>query len=226
VHGRPLDTSRIPAYRFVTYLQDHDQVGNRATGDRISASVSDGILRVGAALLLTGPFTPMLFMGEEWGASTPWMYFTDHEDPQLADAVRQGRRREFAEHGWAEEDVPDPQSPDTVRASVLRWDERAQERHASLLAWYRALIALRRAYADLADPRLDRVGVTYDADARWIVVARGSLRVVANLAGHAQDVPVDTALGEALLASGDATVKGDAVALAPESVAILASATR
>jgi maltooligosyltrehalose trehalohydrolase len=111
LHGRPLDTSRVPAYRFVTYLQDHDQVGNRATGDRIGATVSPGLLRIGPRSVLTSPFTPMLFMGEEWGASTPWMYFTDHEEPALADAVRQGRRREFAEHGWAEEDVPTRSPP-------------------------------------------------------------------------------------------------------------------
>jgi maltooligosyltrehalose trehalohydrolase len=90
----------------VTYVQDHDQVGNRATGDRLAASLSIGRLKIGAALLLTGPFTPMFFMGEEWGASTPWAYFTDHQEPELAEAVRQGRRREFAEHGWAAEDVP------------------------------------------------------------------------------------------------------------------------
>ncbi len=92
-------------------LQTHDQVGNRATGDRLSASLDPGTLACGAALLLTAATTPMLFMGEEWGASTPWQYFTDHPDPALADAVRQGRRDEFAAHGWAREDVPDPQDP-------------------------------------------------------------------------------------------------------------------
>ncbi|HEY2286948.1 MAG TPA: malto-oligosyltrehalose trehalohydrolase, partial [Streptosporangiaceae bacterium] len=100
-HGRPVDRLRIPAYRFLGYLQDHDQIGNRAVGDRIGDLVGDGLLRVGAGLVLTAPFTPMLFMGEEWGADTPWQYFTNHEEQWLADAVREGRRSEFAAHGWA-----------------------------------------------------------------------------------------------------------------------------
>jgi len=221
VHGRPLDTARTPGYRFVTYVQDHDQVGNRASGDRISASVSPGLLRIGAALVLTSPFTPMLFMGEEWGASTPWLYFTDHEEPELAAAVRDGRRREFAEHGWAAE-VPDPQSPETVRASVLDWSEVDEGEHAALLAWHRDLLALRRRCPDLADPRMDRSRVSYDAEAGWLVVTRGEVRVVANLATAAQHVPLDGAAGEVLLASGEVVVKGDGVRLAAQSVAILA----
>ncbi len=100
-HGRPVDVARLPADRFVCYLQDHDQVGNRATGDRISATLPPGLLKVGAGLVLTAPFTPMLFMGEEWGATTPWQYFTDHPDPVLGQAVAAGRRAEFARHGWA-----------------------------------------------------------------------------------------------------------------------------
>ena len=113
--GAPVDRATVPGWRFMGYLQTHDQVGNRAVGDRIGHGISDGLARIGAALVFTSPFTPMLFMGEEWGASTPWQYFTSHEEPELADAVRQGRRREFAAHGWASEDVPDPQDPATVR---------------------------------------------------------------------------------------------------------------
>ncbi|HUR75630.1 MAG TPA: malto-oligosyltrehalose trehalohydrolase, partial [Sporichthya sp.] len=108
-HGAPVDVARIPGSAFVTYLQNHDQVGNRATGDRLSASVSPGRMAVGAALVLCSAFSPMVFMGEEWAASTPWQYFTDHQEPELADAVREGRRNEFAEHGWSADEVPDPQ---------------------------------------------------------------------------------------------------------------------
>ena len=86
-HGRPVDVARLPADRFVCYLQDHDQIGNRAAGDRISATLSPGLLKVAAGLVLTAPFTPMLFMGEEWGATTPWQYFTDHPDRRLGGAV-------------------------------------------------------------------------------------------------------------------------------------------
>ncbi len=82
-HGRPVDTASLPGWKFVGYLQDHDQIGNRAVGDRISASLSPGMLAVGATLVLTSPFTPMLFMGEEWGATTPWQFFTSHPEPEL-----------------------------------------------------------------------------------------------------------------------------------------------
>jgi maltooligosyltrehalose trehalohydrolase len=173
-HGRPVPPS-VPGHRFVVYLQDHDQIGNRATGDRISASLSDGLLKVGAALVLTSPYTPMLFMGEEWGARTPWQFFSDHEG-DLGEAVRKGRRAEFASHGWSTEEVPDPQSEQTVRDSTLDWSEPGQERHAALLSWTRDLIALRRSRPELSDGRRDRVEVAYDEAARWLVVRRGQWR--------------------------------------------------
>ncbi len=95
--GRPVDPRRHAGHRFLAYLQDHDQVGNRATGDRLSAGVPIGLLAAGAALVLCGPYTPMIFMGEEWAASTPWQFFTDFDEPELAEAVRTGRREEFAD---------------------------------------------------------------------------------------------------------------------------------
>ncbi|TMR27398.1 malto-oligosyltrehalose trehalohydrolase [Actinomadura geliboluensis] len=186
-HGRPVNVRETPAHRFLGFLQNHDQVGNRASGDRIGALLpSPGLLKVGAALLLLAPFTPMLFMGEEWGASTPWCYFTDHRDPELARAVSEGRRREFARHGWAGE-VPDPQAVDTFRRSVLDWTEPDDPYHADLLEWHRALIALRRSEPDLNDPRPAAVQVgTDESTARWLVMRRGGIGVAANLG----DVPV------------------------------------
>lgn len=189
-HGRPLDRSRTAAHRLLGYSQTHDQIGNRAQGDRLSASLSPGLLACAAALTLTGPFTPMLFMGEEWAASTPWQFFTDHTDPDLADAVRRGRRREFAAHGWAEEDVPDPQSPATRDRSCLDWAEAEREPHARVLAWYRALIALRHAHPDLTDPDLADLRVAYDEGARWLAFRRGDLRVAVNLSPTPADVPL------------------------------------
>jgi maltooligosyltrehalose trehalohydrolase len=188
VHGRPVQPSTT-GHPFVVYLQDHDQVGNRATGDRISATLSDGLLKVGAALVLTSPYTPMLWMGEEWGARTPWQFFSDHEG-ELGEAVRQGRRAEFGAHGWSTEDVPDPQSVQTFRDSTLDWSELEQSPHAALLAWTRSLIALRRSHLELSDGRRDRVQVTYDEDARWLVVRRGRLHVICNLGSERVQVPV------------------------------------
>ncbi len=200
-HGAPVDPRTVPGHRFVVSLQTHDQVGNRARGDRISMLTTQGRTQIGAALLLCSPFSPMLFMGEEWGASTPWQYFTDHPEPELATAVRDGRRAEFADHGWDPTDVPDPQDPETVGRSRLNWSELDQEPHTQLLAWYQALLHLRREHPDLTDPRLDRTSARYEPSAEWFVLHRGSVRVVVNFSGRAQEVPLDGALQAVLLTS-------------------------
>jgi malto-oligosyltrehalose trehalohydrolase len=184
-HGRQVDTVRTSGQRFLGFLQNHDQIGNRATGDRLSPQV----LTVGAGLVLTSPFTPMLFMGEEWGAATPWQYFTDHVDADIAEAVRAGRRKEFGAHGWDSEEIPDPQDPETFRRSVLDWTEPEQPAHRELLDWYRSLIALRRSRPELTDPALPSV-VDFDEGGRWIVVHRGGLRIVAGLGKERVRVPL------------------------------------
>jgi maltooligosyltrehalose trehalohydrolase len=199
-----VDVFRVPAHRFLGYLQDHDQVGNRAAGGRISAAVPSDLVKVGAGLVLTAPYTPMLFMGEEWGASTPWQYFTDHTDPGLARAVTEGRRAEFADFGWGAADVPDPQDEATFQRSKLDWPELERGCHAELLQWYRELIALRRARPELTDPRLARVQVDYDETERWLVVRRGRLRVVANLGPRSLPVPLDRPAAAVLAASAPA----------------------
>ncbi len=241
-HGRPVDVLRVPAYRFVGFVQDHDQVGNRATGDRIAATLAaagfprDALLRVAAGLVLTAPFTPMLFMGEEWGADTPWQFFTDHTDPSLARAVSTGRRSEFAAHGWGPADVPDPQDERTFLRSKLDWAQPEREPHRSLLSWYRSLIALRRARPELTDPRLHAVRADYDEDARWLLVHRGPLRVAANLGAAPVRIPLAcpaaagaaaagaaAATRPALLAASDPdiTVEPSAISLPAASFAVV-----
>jgi maltooligosyltrehalose trehalohydrolase len=219
-HGRAVDRARTAGHRFVAYLQNHDQIGNRATGDRLAATLSDDLLRVGATLLLTGPFTPMLFMGEEWAATTPWQYFTSHPEPDLAGAVAEGRRQEFATHGWPTADVPDPQDPATFERSKLDWSELERGPHRAMLACYRELIALRRAVPDLSDPGLDRIEV--DHDDTYLVVQRGACLVAANLAGDPRRVPVPG--GSAILfATTDAVrLAGGEVELPARSAAVLA----
>jgi maltooligosyltrehalose trehalohydrolase len=201
-HGRPLDRTRVAGHRLLGYSQTHDQVGNRAQGDRLSMLLADspGLLACAAALTLTAPFTPMLFMGEEWAAGTPWQFFTDHTDPELAEAVRQGRRREFAEHGWAAEDVPDPQDAATRDRSCLDWAEREGEPHARVLAWYRRLITLRREQPDLTDPDLADTKVAYDEEARWLAFRRGDVRVAVNLGKEPAAIPLGTRPAEVLAA--------------------------
>jgi len=218
-HGRPLPAS-ITGHRLLGYAQDHDQIGNRAAGERLSALVSVGLVKVAAALVLTAPFTPMLFMGEEWAASTPWQYFTDHEDPELAEAVRAGRRGEFKAFGWKHEDVPDPQHPTTIERSTLRWDELGVASHADVHAWYRDLIALRRKYPDIADGRFDQIEVDFDEEQRWLVIRRPTTVVAVNLATRPQALDVEAT--SVLLASADAQLRANSLWLPPESVAILA----
>lgn len=216
--GRPVDPERHSGWEFLAYTSNHDQVGNRALGDR--PALTPGQLAIGAALVLTSPYTPMLFMGEEWGASTPWRYFTDHTEPELAQAVREGRRREFSAHGWDAEEIPDPQDPETWRSSVLDWTELDELPHAELLRWYRDLIALRARNEDLRNDRLSSVDVTY-ADS-WLVVRRGALRVIVNLDDTEAVVPLAAAPAYQVMAFGDAAVVTEGVRLVGHGVAIFA----
>ncbi len=219
--GAPVDRSRVSGHSFLAYTATHDQVGNRAVGDRPTETISTGRAAIAAALTMTSPFTPMLFMGEEWGAGTPWQFFTDHEDPDLAESIRQGRRREFADTGWDAEDIPDPQDHATRDASVLDWQETTKEPHQRLLTWYRDLAALRRREPELCDGRLDRVKVDHDEQRGWFVLRRGSFRVVCNLATEPASVPVDGEPVEATLAWDGAELATDAVRLPAESVAVV-----
>ncbi|MDQ2837325.1 MAG: malto-oligosyltrehalose trehalohydrolase [Actinomycetota bacterium] len=219
-HGKPVDTARTPGWRFVVCLQNHDQIGNRAVGDRLPEVVSAGLLKVGAVLLLTSPFTPMLFMGEEWAAGTRWPFFSSHPEPELAAAVSKGRLAEFADHGWDTASMIDPQDPAAYREAVLDWTEQARPGHAELLELYRQLIRLRRERADLADPQLDRVELDYDEQAGWLRIRRGGHLVIANLAGEPRPVPLPGP-AELVLATGSAEVIGTELQLGPESAAIL-----
>jgi maltooligosyltrehalose trehalohydrolase len=216
-HGRPLPAT-VSGHRLLGYSQDHDQIGNRAAGERLAALVNPGLVKIAAALVLTAPFTPMLFMGEEWSAGTPWQYFTDHEDPTLAEAVRDGRREEFKAFGWAPTDVPDPQDPATVRASTLVWEELGKPDHAEILQWYQELIALRRTHHELIDGELREVEVIFEEDARWVVVVRGDLRVVANFSSQPRQITV--AIDVVLLQSGGVGSDGTTLRMPPESVLI------
>jgi maltooligosyltrehalose trehalohydrolase len=220
-HGRPVDTRTIPGHRFLAYLQNHDQVGNRATGDRLSATVSPGLLACGAAIMFCSPYTPMLFMGEEWAASTPWQFFASFPDPDLAEAVRAGRRREFGRHGWGESEVPDPMDPATVARSRLNWTEPAEPGHREMLELYRSLIALRRERPELVDAALAGLEVRTAPDDSWIVLRRGDLRLVCNLGGMPATVPLEGRAGAVLLSWGDATPSGSDVRVAAESFVLL-----
>lgn len=173
--------------RFIASTQNHDQVGNRGLGDRPDASLPPGVVAGGAALLLLGPFTPLLFMGQEWGTRTPFLFFTDH-DGELGEQIRAGRTAEFAGHGWADLygpdlQVPDPQAPETFAASVLDWREPARPGHAEMLAWYRRLVLLRReALAGGGHP------LRCDHGDGWFRLRHGPLTVIVSPRGRPCDV--------------------------------------
>lgn len=194
-HGRPLDLATTPLSAFVTYTTTHDQTGNRAVGDRPSMNLSPARQALKAAVVACAPFTPMLFQGEEWGASTPFAFFCSHESELLQRLTREGRMREFARSGWDPEEVADPADPGTFAASRLDWAERADQPHARLLAAYRELFALRRARPALTDPWAASVATTVDPAGRWLLLERatdpdlaGADRVL--LAANFSDGPV------------------------------------
>lgn len=222
--GEP--STHLPATAFVDFLQNHDQIGNRALGERITALCSEDAVRAATAVLLLAPAIPLLFMGEEWAATTPFLFFSDF-GADLGAAVTAGRRREFA--AWsafadpvARERIPDPQDPATMRASTLRWDERTLPRHAAMLAFHTELLALRAA---ILVPRLaggacgERAELLGETALRvcWRLGDDARLGVVANLGARAERVSYAIP-GARLFAIGEVPARADGSALAPWSV--------
>lgn len=219
VHGRPVRD--LSTHRFVGFLQNHDQVGNRAKGDRVSHLLSIRMLKIGAALVLCAPFLPMLFQGEEFGANTPFLYFTDHQDPALPAAVSNGRREEFAPFGWKPEDVPDPQARGSFESSKLNWRQIEQHPHDDILRWYQSLISLRRSHPALCDGSLDRVDVEFNENDAWLTLYRQSIAVVCNVSSRRLSIFLRFA-GDPLLASDpDFAMHGNVVDVPGESVMIV-----
>jgi maltooligosyltrehalose trehalohydrolase len=219
-HGRGV--GGLAGHRFLAYIQNHDQVGNRAQGERIGHLAGIERAKIAAALVLTSPFIPMLFQGEEWGASAPFQYFTHFPDAALGQAVSDGRRREFAAFGWDPEKIPDPQDARTFERSRLNWPEREKEPHRGLLEWYRRLIRLRRAVPALANGRLDQVRTEHDEAAGWLALDRGGAAVACNFARENRTVPLPDGRWELALASvAQPRLGNSGIELPPESVAVL-----
>jgi len=216
-HGR--EPRGLSGVNFLAYLQNHDQVGNRAQGDRSAHLMDIARLKIAAALVLMSPFVPLLFQGEEWAASSPFLYFTNHRDGRLGEAVRQGRRREFAGFGWKPEDVPDPQAPETFLRSKLKWNEIAEAPHREMLEWHRTLIRLRRENPAVTRTPLEDTKVQFDDRARWLSVQRGPISIVGNFADTENVVPC--AEGRVLLASRGTGRGPGQVTMPPVSVAIV-----
>jgi maltooligosyltrehalose trehalohydrolase len=218
-HGRQLHD--VPGWRLVVAAQNHDQIGNRATGERLGHLVSVKRVKIAAALLLTAPFVPLIFQGEEWGASSPFQYFTAHEDPELGNQVSEGRRKEFAAFGWEPSSVPDPQASETFERSCLRWDELASPEHAEILSWYRALIALRCQVPALRDGKYREVSVSFDERQGHLSIRRGAVVAACNLGSAA--ATFDLKGDHRLLLASDPEVRcqSEAIQLPAESIAVL-----
>lgn len=218
VHGK---TARaLPQDRFLGFIQNHDQVGNRAVGERIQENTGFERAMVAAAIVMMSPFVPMIFQGEEWAASTPFQYFADHQDPALAKAVSQGRKKEFEAFGWDPASIPDPESPETFLRSKLNWNEAAEGDHSRMHAWYRALIALRRSTPALNNSEPGNTRVAFDETQRWMTVQRGEVSVLCNLGSAPRQFPLAGA-SKLLLTSRDGIAPHrSSIELPPDSVAI------
>jgi maltooligosyltrehalose trehalohydrolase len=221
-HGRPV--SALAAQRFVCFAQNHDQVGNRAKGERLEHLVGLDAAKVALGIILTAPFLPMLFMGEEFAASSPFLYFANHEDPEMKRLVSEGRKREFAAFGFDDDEFPDPEDVSSFEASKLKWSEVHQGGHAEMLAWTRDLIHLRRSTLALNDGDLGHLKIEYDREQRWLIMQRGSVRVLVNLGE--QGARFDAAEPEQLrLCSRPLHIENGSLKLPPMTLAVLMTGT-
>jgi len=214
--GEP--SRELPPVAMIDFLQTHDQIGNRAFGERLSQLTGDRELRAAYALLLLQPAIPMLFMGEEWAAKTPFLYFCDFTG-ELGAAVTSGRRKEFAGFArFAIDQVPDPNAVSTMLESRIDWNERAQSEHRSWLDYVRELLALRREHIVPLIPLLLRSGSCYRVDAgvltvEWTSSDQRTLRMHANFGSQ----PAELAqLGDKIIFATDTAA--DSRSLAPWGV--------
>jgi maltooligosyltrehalose trehalohydrolase len=219
VHGRRVEG--ISMHHFVGFIQNHDQVGNRATGDRLEHIVGLEQAKVALGLVLTGPFIPLLFQGEEFAASTPFQYFAHHEDEAMARAVSEGRKREFAAFGWPPDEVPDPESRETFERSKLNWSEMKEGSHAEMLDWCRRLIALRRGSASLNNGEPGHVKVSFSEKERWLVMDRGTMKVALNLGHTAVSIDGCGNCTMVLQSQDDICLESDTLQLPPSRFAVL-----
>jgi maltooligosyltrehalose trehalohydrolase len=219
-HGRPVE--QLSMHRFVGCIQNHDQVGNRATGDRLEHIVGLERAKAGLGLVLMAPFVPLLFQGEEFAASSPFQYFAHHEEEEMARAVSEGRRREFAAFGWAPESIPDPESVETFQRSKLNWDEIAEPVHAETLDWCRRLIDLRRKTPSLNLGELGHVSIKFSEEHQWLQMDRGSVRVLLNLGDESVEFDVE-GYEVKLYSDGAIAISKGRIVLPPSRLAILSS---
>jgi len=228
-HGAP--AVHEPGDRFVSFIQNHDQVANAYQGKRLAQVTGPARQKVAATVLFSTPALPLLFQGEEWAEEAPFDYFTSHGDPALVDAVRKGRHAEYLHLLDAGADIAawaDPQDAETFRRCKLRWESIDRAPHADMLAFYRALIALRRRLAPLRNGRKDLTQVDGDEAGRWLTIVRGdawgaSTFTAANLGDAPARIRLPAGAWKLALAtepSVGAVDAGGTLVLAPSTAAI------
>jgi maltooligosyltrehalose trehalohydrolase len=218
-HGRPVEG--LSAHHFICFIQNHDQVGNRARGERIEELVGMEAAKVALGLVLMAPFIPMLFMGEEFAASSPFLYFADHGDEEMAKRVSEGRKREFVAFGYAENDVPDPEDRRTFEMSKLNWSEVHEGKHAEMLEWTQKLIHFRRTNRSLNDGDIHHMKVEYDAEKRWLMMQRGGVRTLMNIGGEAVRLKMLEGESLQLQSQEGVVIEGTEVVLPAMSLAVV-----
>jgi maltooligosyltrehalose trehalohydrolase len=223
-HGRPVEG--LSADHFIGFIQNHDQVGNRAQGERIEQIVGMDRAKVAAGIVLTAPFVPLLFQGEEFAASTPFLYFADHDDPEMAKAVFAGRKKEFAAFGFAARDIPEPAARETFERCELNWTEVGDGSHKEMLEWYRALIHLRRGSVSLNGGDMGHVKVRFDEQKRWLVMDRGGVQVLVNLGEQDASFEVAEGFRVALVSRNGVCSDAGKILLPSNTLAVLSSETK
>ena len=214
----------LPRSRFVVCAQNHDQVGNRARGDRLCHLVDIGLAKAAAALIICSPFVPLLFMGEEWAASSPFPYFAGPRNDELDEAVRRGRIDEFAAFGWDPDDIPDPIAASTFDSARLRWDEVDEKAHARCTRGTAPSIALRKTRPELSDPRPSSTVVDEHDSEHAVVMWRGSTAIAVNTDTSPLRLSLDGPQGRRVLLASHSDVRfseDGLVVLPPHSVAII-----
>jgi malto-oligosyltrehalose trehalohydrolase len=219
--GHPTDVATLPGWRLVVCYSNHDQIGNRAAGDRPGHLLDDDQLASAALLTLTTAYTPMLFQGEEWAASAPFPFFSSHPEPELSDAVTTGRLAEFDRMNWDLDTVLRPQDPDTFARARLDWAEPEVGRHATILQVHRQLIALRRELSELTDPAMTGTSCSFDEDARWFLMRRNGLAVVVNFGDAEASVNLGGRHSLRWATPSGARLAGTSVVLPPHAGALL-----
>ena len=190
-------------------------------GDRLEHIIGLDRSKVAAGIVLMAPFVPMIFQGEEYAASTPFQFFADHEDPEMAKSVSEGRKRDFAAFGWKTEEIPDPEKRETFERSKLNWNELHEGQHAEMLDWYTKLIHLRRSSMSLNDGDRGHVKITFDEQKRWLVMDRGLVKIAINLGGERVEIGNAGNFRLLLASRGDIVAEQQKVILGPDTMAIL-----